>query len=88
MITILKFSASWCKPCQAFIPTFKQVREHFEGKDVDFKEIDIEHNTIITNKYKIKSVPTILILKDEEEIKRLVGTTTKSELIEEINNLL
>ena len=88
MITVLKFSASWCKPCQAFLPIFKQVEEHFKDKDIDFTEIDIENESEAASTYNIKSVPTIIILDSNKEVVRLIGTTSKNELIYKINKLL
>lgn len=62
---ILNFSAKWCKSCQDFDKTtFKKLKEKYTY----CKKIDIDKNEVLTNQFKIETVPTILILKKNKVI--------------------
>ena len=66
---ILKFSASWCNPC-------KMLSKTLEGMNLPYEveEVDIEDNTALSNKYQIRGVPTLVLVKDNgDELRRTVG---------------
>ena len=69
MKQLLKFSASWCQPCKSLAGNFKYV----DLKDVELKEVDIEENSELANQYGIRSVPTMVLLEDDKEVKRHTG---------------
>lgn len=88
---ILKFSASWCGPCRVFANTFKKVSEMEKYKDIEFKSIDIEEDEgeLYVEKYNIKSVPTILLLDENNElIYKLSGNIPLDEFVGIINNAM
>ncbi|MGL5246225.1 MAG: thioredoxin family protein [Mycoplasmoidaceae bacterium] len=72
-LTILKFSAEWCGPCQMFVPIYAEASS--KHVDVLFGEIDIddEETKSITSKYNVNTVPTIIFFKDGKEIERFSG---------------
>lgn len=75
---VLKFSASWCQPC-------KQLSKTLEGMDFPYEisEIDVDENRDAAVEYGIRNVPTmILIDENHNQIKRVSGSLTKSQLIE------
>lgn len=80
MKEIIKFSASWCQPC-------KQLKRALEGVDlgVNIVEIDIDKDFELALKYKVQSVPTLVLLEDEVEKKRLVGMQTVGAIREAFN---
>ena len=69
MKQLLKFSASWCQPCKQLSGVFKYV----DLKDVELKEVDIEENSELAQQYGIRSVPTMVLLEDDKEVKRHTG---------------
>ena len=88
---ILKFSASWCGPCRVFANTFKKVSEMEEYKDIEFKSIDIESDEgeLYVEKYNIRSVPTILILDENDNIiYKLSGNVPLNDFVDMINNAM
>lgn len=88
---ILKFSASWCGPCRVFANTFKKVSEMEKYKDIEFKSIDIEEDEgeLYVEKYNIKSVPTILLLdEDDNIIYKLSGNIPLDDFVSMINNAM
>lgn len=76
------FSANWCTACQAMKPTIEQVSKQL---GVELAKIDTDYDVSLTQKYNVKSVPTLVLLKDGQEIKRLVGNQSENKLKEFIN---
>lgn len=85
MVTVKRFTAAWCGPCKQLAPLMAQVQE--ELTDVNFETIDVDSNSDLTVKYNIRSVPTLVIEVDGQEVKRTLGMTTKPELINLLNSL-
>jgi thioredoxin 1 len=76
MITVKKFSATWCGPCRMLAPMFnEQVKPQFSG--VKFEDIDVDVNPTETTKYGVTSVPTVIIVKDGVELQRFTGVQSK-----------
>jgi len=75
MLEVKKFSASWCGPCKILAPTFNEVKNSFSG--VSFNEYDIDDSSDIASQFGIRSVPTVLLVKDGKEVKRIVGAQSK-----------
>ncbi len=79
-IEILKFSATWCGPCRVLAQTLKDV----EG----ITNIDIDKDSETPRKYGIRSVPTMVFLKDGVEVHRQSGNMPLqmyNQILDEIN---
>lgn len=89
---IIKFSAIWCQPCRVYATTFHKVEEMEEYKDIKFMEIDIENDDngeILAEKYQIRSVPTTILLDENDElIYKIIGNVPQKDLISTINEAL
>jgi thiol-disulfide isomerase/thioredoxin len=88
---IVDASASWCGPCRVFANTFKKVSEMEKYKDIEFKSIDIEEDEgeLYVEKYNIRSVPTILLLdEDDNIIYKLSGNIPLGDFVSMINNAM
>lgn len=70
---VIKLSAIWCSPCKAYAKTFEEVSRNEEFKDISFEEIDIEENDNIAEKYKVRSVPTTVILDENENVLNIIN---------------
>ena len=84
MLKVTKFSAAWCGPCKVLAPIFNQVKS--EVSDVAFQEVDVDAESSLAIQYKVRGVPTIVIEKDGQEVKRIVGGTTQAVLTSTINS--
>ena len=80
---IVDFYATWCGPCKMMAPVVAQLAEEYEGT-VKVGKLDIDQNVDIVAQYKIMSVPTFLVIKDGEVVKKLIGAVSKEELVEAI----
>jgi len=75
---LLKFSANWCNPCKIIDAQMKRVFPLLEIQKVD---IDIERE--LTKQYNIRSIPTVVLLDDQNvEIKRFTGSISDAKLKE------
>ena len=89
---VLEVGASWCAPCKAYAPVFKRVSEMEEFKDVTFETLEIdddEDHDLEVEKLGIKSVPTTILLDENDEpIYKLMGNVPEKDLIELITKCL
>lgn len=86
MVTVKKFSASWCGPCRALTPVMNEIKGQFSA--VRFEEVDIDNNEDMVRQYGISSVPTVVIERDGQEVNRFTGLTSKLAYINAINESL
>lgn len=88
MIEFKKFGAAWCGPCRALAPILSEIKSQYEN--VLFTEYDVDDEFEEATKYEIRSVPTVIIIKDGVEVNRITGLSSKSKysgiLNEHLNN--
>jgi thioredoxin 2 len=77
---LLDFWAEWCGPCHMLAPTIDQISSELAGK-VKVAKLNIDQNPNIANRFGVRSIPTLLILKDGREVDRLVGVQPKQEIL-------
>ena len=84
---IIKMSASWCAPCKVFAPTFKKASELPEFEGITFETIDIEEDESgIVEKLGIRSVPTTVLLDENDElIYKIIGNVPFNDFVKIIN---
>jgi thioredoxin 1 len=66
---VIKFSASWCQPCKSLSKMLEK-----DPLGVEVEEIDIDENSDMATQFKIRSVPTLVLMKDGVEVDRIMGT--------------
>lgn len=69
--SVVKFGAEWCGPCKQMDRIMKKVLLEFSG--VSFQEVDVDDDPVAAKDYKIRSVPTVILFRDGQEVNRLVG---------------
>ncbi len=74
--------ADWCGPCRMLAPIIEDVSN--ELIDFDFYKLNVDEASNVSRKYGIMSIPTILVFKNGELSKQLVGFRDRDELIKEI----
>ena len=77
MKRILRFTASWCGPCKSLAMNLESA-----GLDLPIEVVDIDVYDNLAREYGIRSVPTLVMLDENIEIKRLIGSRTINELQE------
>lgn len=75
MKKVLRFTASWCGPCKMLAKTLEEV-----DTKLPIDVIDIDEKSDLAVQFGIRSVPTLVLVDGEVEIKRSIGNKTKQEL--------
>jgi thioredoxin 1 len=78
-VSVVDFWAEWCGPCRLIGPIIDDLAASYEGK-ANIGKVNVDENPEISLKYGIRSIPTILIIKDGEVVDKQVGVTTKAAL--------
>lgn len=76
-VVFVDFWAAWCGPCKMVAPTIEELAETYEGKAVIGK-VNVDEEQALAQAYGIMSIPTIVILKNGEEVKRISGVQPKA----------
>ncbi len=85
-VVLVDFWAPWCGPCQMQGPIIDKVADSVGDKAVVAK-CNVDEAQSIAAKFGIQSIPALILFKNGEEIKRMVGLQQEASLISEINNL-
>jgi thioredoxin len=86
MVEFKKFGATWCGPCRVMGPMLTELKSQFSN--VLFTEYDVDDEFEEATKYGIRSVPTVIIIKDGVEVKRINGLSSKSNYTGMLNEQL
>ena len=78
---LVDFYANWCSPCRMQSPIFYELASDLAER-VLFVKIDIDENESLAQKYKITSIPCILLFKEGRIVGKAEGLSTKAELAE------
>lgn len=78
---ILRFTASWCGPCKSLAMNLEAAKIN-----MPIEVIDIDVQDTVANEYGIRGVPTLIMLDENIEVKRLVGAKTVNQLQEWAND--
>lgn len=84
MIKLLDMWGVWCQPCRLMEPVIKELEEELKGK-VEIIKINVDEKPAEAQKYGVMGIPTYIVLKDDKEIGRRVGFTSKEELLKLIS---
>lgn len=85
--TLVDFYADWCGPCKTQAPILKELATEIKGKARIIK-IDVDKNQPVAAKYRVQSVPTLILFKIGQPVWRQSGVATKQQLIDVINQNL
>jgi len=82
MKKILRFTASWCQPCKGLAMNLEAVET-----DVPIEVVDIDVHPELAQEFRIRGVPTLVMLNDDVEVKRVSGPKSTKDLKEWIDNV-
>jgi thioredoxin 1 len=82
---VVDFMAAWCVPCKTMTPLLESLATEYQN--IKFVKVDADNEHDIVSKYKISGVPVLLIFKDGEMIKKIVGLQNKRSLKEIFDTL-
>lgn len=84
---LVDFWAEWCMPCKMMAPAIDELATEFEGSAIIGK-CDTDNNRDTAMKFGVSAIPTVVILKDGEMVKKFVGLQQKADLKAAIEEVL
>jgi thioredoxin 1 len=75
-LALVDFWAPWCGPCRALAPTIEELTKEYAGK-VLIGKLNVDENPNTAECFQVFSIPTMLIMKNGEEVDRIVGCVQK-----------
>ncbi len=81
---LVDFWAEWCGPCRMVSPIVDEIADEQDGLKV--VKINIDENPAAPRQYGVMSIPTLLVFKDGEPAKRIVGAKPKAALLSELSD--
>ena len=84
---LVDFWAVWCGPCKAIAPVLEEIAEEYKGK-IKVGKVDVDKNQNTSIKYGVRSIPTLLLMKDGEVVNQLVGAVPKSNITDILNKVI
>jgi thioredoxin 1 len=87
---VLYFTASWCGPCKQLGPQMDALEGEFKAEDVNFFKVPADDDATkdLLATYGVRSLPTLVLLKDGKEAKRMVGAQPITVIANAIDTLL
>ena len=76
---LVDFWAEWCAPCQMVGPMVAELADEYAGK-AKVGKVDSDANRETAAKFGITAIPSLILFKDGQELKRFVGVTSKDDL--------
>ena len=86
-VALVDFNAPWCQPCREQEPIIQELAARFKDRLV-VVEINVDENRETARNLEIQSIPTLIIFKDGNEIRRFVGRQPPERLTEAVVDLL
>jgi thioredoxin 1 len=69
---LVDFWAEWCPPCRLLAPTFERLAANY-GHEISFAKVNVDELPEVASQYGIRSIPTLLLLREGEVVEELVG---------------
>ena len=80
MPVLVDFWAAWCGPCQMLAPTIDELAA--ELTEVKVCKVNVDENPELASRYKIMTIPSLLVFRNGEVVNRSIGVKTKKEIKE------
>ena len=82
---LVDFWAEWCGPCKMIAPVLEEIAEEQAGK-IKIVKLNIDDNLEVTRRFDVMSIPTLILFKDGQPVKRIVGAKGKAALLRELSD--
>ncbi len=84
---LVDFYADWCGPCKLAAPVIEELAEEYKGR-LTVGKVNVDENSILSGKYGVMSIPTMIVFKDGKEAERASGFGGKDGILKLINSVI
>lgn len=84
---VIDFWAAWCGPCRMIAPIMEELAQEYDGK-VKIGKLDVDVNQQTAIKFGVRSIPTVLFLKNGEVVDTVIGAGPKTMFVDKIEKLI
>ena len=84
---LVDFWAEWCRPCKMLAPTIHELANEFEGK-LKVGKVDTDSNRNVSVQFGIHAIPTVILFKGGQAVRRFVGLQQKNDFAAAITEAL
>jgi len=81
---VVDFWAPWCGPCKMLGPVIEELSNEYNGK-VKFLKLNVDNNPVVSQQFRVSSIPTVMIFKGGSTVDTMVGFRPKAALKELID---
>ncbi len=84
---LVDFWAEWCGPCKMIAPVLEEIAsEHPEA--IHIAKLNVDDHPDIARQFSVMSIPTMIVFRDGQEVKRLVGAKGKGQMLQDLDEFL
>ena len=86
-VTVVDFWAPWCGPCKMMAPVMDRLEKQFAGQ-IKFVKFNVDNNQEIAERYKVMSIPSLVLFKDGQAKEKVTGVYPEAKLAHYLNRKL
>ena len=80
---LVDFWAEWCGPCKMIAPILEEIADE-QGEALQVAKLNVDEAGDVARRFEVMSIPTLILFKDGEPVKRIVGAKPKQALLDDI----
>ena len=84
---VVDFWAEWCGPCKMIAPALEEIASEQTGR-LTVAKLNVDDNPDVARRFDVMSIPTLLVFKGGEPVKRLVGAKGKGQLLQDLSEFI
>ena len=84
---LVDFWAEWCGPCKMIAPILEEIADE-QGDSLKIAKLNVDDAQDVARRFEVMSIPTLILFKDGEPVKRVVGAKPKQALLDDISEFL